>query len=133
LVQRVEIITGKERRRRWSGDEKRRLVTEAFGPGAIVAQVARLHGVAESCLYTWRKRIAENIPNGVARAGPQLIPVMIEGTSATSVATAGAASEASPIFRHAIITMPDGARVEVGAGCPISALKALILALRQTR
>jgi len=132
LVRRVEIITGKERRRRWSGDEKRRLVTEAFGPGAIVAQVARLHGVAESCLYTWRKRFAENIPNGVAPDRPQLIPVMIEGTSGTSGATA-AASEAPPIFRHAIITMPDGARVEVEAGYPISALKALILALRQTR
>jgi transposase len=132
LVQRVEIITGKERRRRWSGDEKRRLVTEAFGPGAIVAQVARLHGVAESCLYTWRKRFAENIPNCVTPDRPQLIPVMIEGTSAASGATA-AASEAPPIPRHAIITLPDGTRVEIAAGYPVSALKALILTLRQTR
>jgi transposase-like protein len=35
VVQRVEIITGKERRRRCSDDEKRRLMAEAFEPGAI--------------------------------------------------------------------------------------------------
>jgi transposase len=134
LVHRVEIITGKERRRRWSGDEKRRLVTEAFGPGAIVAQVARLHGVAESCLYTWRKRFGENIPNGVAPDRPQLIPVMIEGTSAASGATTAAPpSDPPPLSRHAIITLPDGTRLEIAAGYPVSALKALILALRQTR
>ena len=72
MVQRVEIITGKERRRRWNADEKRLLVTEAFGPGAIVAQVARRHGVAESCLYTWRKQFAEKVAGGVHRLSRNL-------------------------------------------------------------
>ena len=132
-MQRVEIITGKERRRRWSDDEKRRLVTDAFGPGAIVAQVARQHGVAESCLYTWRKQFAESAPGGVRPVRPQLIPVMIEGASPTPAATAAPTSEAPPIPRHAIITLPDGTRLEIAAGYPVSALKALISALRQTR
>jgi transposase len=132
LVQRVEIITGKERRRRWNADEKRLLVTEAFGPGAIVAQVARRHGVAESCLYTWRKQFAEKGAGGVRPAEPQLIPILIENASSTSGAAA-AASDPLPIPRHAIITLPDGTRVEIAAGYPVSALKALILTLRQTR
>jgi transposase len=52
----VEIVTGKERRRRWSDEEKARLVAETLVPGAVVAHVARRHGVAESCLYAWRRQ-----------------------------------------------------------------------------
>jgi transposase len=33
LIQRVEIITSKERRRRWSAEEKARLVSETLEPG----------------------------------------------------------------------------------------------------
>src|SRR3954452_3571751 len=57
-MQRVEIITGRERRRRWSAEEKARLVAEAFAPGAILSHVARSHEVAESCLYAWRKQLS---------------------------------------------------------------------------
>ncbi len=39
-MQKVEIITGRERRRRWSPEEKARLVAEAFAPGSIVSHVA---------------------------------------------------------------------------------------------
>jgi transposase len=66
LVQRVEIIKGQERRRRWSEDEKRRLVAAAFAPGAVVSHVARHHGVDASCLFAWRKRFADS-PNGARR------------------------------------------------------------------
>jgi transposase len=87
LVQRVEIITGKERRRRWSDEEKRRLVAEAFGTGAVVAQVARRYAVAESCLYTWRKQFVEEVA-GASRVEPEppaLIPVMIEAAPAATI------------------------------------------------
>ncbi|MGY0782731.1 transposase, partial [Azospirillum argentinense] len=43
----IKVITGKERRRRWSEAEKARLVAETLEPGAIVAHVAHRHGVAE--------------------------------------------------------------------------------------
>ena len=42
----VEIYRG-QARRRWSEDDKRRLVAETFGPGATVHGVARRHGVLE--------------------------------------------------------------------------------------
>jgi len=38
---RFEVISGPERRRRWSEDQKRALVAAAFAPGAVVAEVAR--------------------------------------------------------------------------------------------
>lgn len=55
-MQRVEVITGKECRRRFSEAEKRRLVEEAFEPGAVTSVVARQRGVDLSLLYRWRQQ-----------------------------------------------------------------------------
>lgn len=42
--------------RRWSDDEKARLVTEAFSPGSTVAEVARSYELDVSQLYAWRRK-----------------------------------------------------------------------------
>ena len=36
---RVEVITGRERRRRWTEDQKRAIVSASFAPGAMVSDV----------------------------------------------------------------------------------------------
>ena len=53
---RVEIITGPERRRRWSDEEKLQLVSEACQPGNSVSQVARQRGISASQLFGWRRQ-----------------------------------------------------------------------------
>ena len=53
---RVEIITGPERRRRWSDEEKLQLVAEACRPGNSVSQVARQRGISASQLFGWRRQ-----------------------------------------------------------------------------
>jgi transposase len=53
---RVEIITGPERRRRWSDEEKLQLVAEACRPGNSVSQVARQRGLSASQLFGWRRQ-----------------------------------------------------------------------------
>ena len=55
-IQRVEVITGVERRRQFSDEEKLRLVEEAFQPGAKATAVARRLGVDVSLLYRWRRQ-----------------------------------------------------------------------------
>ncbi len=122
-MQRVEIITGRARRRQWSLEEKARLVAEAFAPGAIISHVARRHDVAESGLYAWRKQL-----NGGALAKaetghgtPLLIPVTLPAPDA-GAGPAGADG--------AVVTLPDGTRLELGAGYPAPALQTLIAALR---
>jgi transposase len=52
---RVEIITGRERRRRWSANEKLALVDATLQPGMTVSAVARQHGVSPSLLFKWRQ------------------------------------------------------------------------------
>jgi transposase len=69
---RVEVLGGLERRRRWSHDDKARIVEETLAPGAKVSEVARRNGVAASLVFTWRRqaRTAE-------RVGPSFAPVQI--------------------------------------------------------
>lgn len=40
----IEVITSVERRRRWSREEKERLVAACFEPGAVISEVARAAG-----------------------------------------------------------------------------------------
>lgn len=129
MGQRVEVITGKERRRRWSEEEKARLVAESWEPGAVVAHVARRHGVAESCLYTWRKQIADVRVPAASRASelPPMIPVAIEEPEPSPPVP-----ERSSAAR-AVIVLADGTRLEIDAAYPAEALRTLIATLRPRR
>lgn len=52
---RVEVITGPERRRRWSDEQKRAIVTASLAPGAVVSEVARRADVSSGQIYRWRQ------------------------------------------------------------------------------
>ena len=52
---RVEVLSGPERRRRWSIEQKQAIVAAAFGPGAVVRDVARRADVTASLIYRWRR------------------------------------------------------------------------------
>jgi transposase len=54
-VRRIELITGAARRRRWSSDEKARIVEESLRPGANVSEVARRNGLSPQQLFGWRR------------------------------------------------------------------------------
>ena len=73
-------VLGVERRRRWSKDEKARIVEETLMPGAVVCEVARRHDVAQSLLFAWRRQARAAEPGG--RDGSILLPVEI-GAAAT--------------------------------------------------
>ncbi len=54
---RMQIITGLDRRRSWSEEQKRAIVAAAFAPGAIVADVARRADVCAGQIYRWRQEL----------------------------------------------------------------------------
>ena len=64
--QRIEVITGTARRRRWSTEQKLRIMEESFEPGETVSSVARRHGVAPNLLFRWRRLMNEG---GVTAVG----------------------------------------------------------------
>jgi len=69
----VAVLSGPERRRRWTATEKARIVEESLAPLAVVAEVARRHDVHTNLLHLWRRqarlaagRIAGFLPVAVA-------------------------------------------------------------------
>ena len=52
---RIELLTGPERRRRWSAEDKARIVQESLAPGARVADVARRWQLCPQQLFAWRR------------------------------------------------------------------------------
>jgi transposase len=69
---RVEVLGGIERRRRWSQDDKMRIVEETLVPGAKVTEVARRNGIAASVVFTWRRQART-----IEKVGPCFAPVQI--------------------------------------------------------
>ena len=57
--QRIELITGTARRRRWTTEQKLRIIEASYAPGESVSSVARRHGVAPNPLYRWRRLMTE--------------------------------------------------------------------------
>ena len=57
--QRIEIITGTARRRRWTTEQKLQLVEETLVSGDSISAIARRHGVAPNLLYRWRRLMTE--------------------------------------------------------------------------
>ena len=85
---RVEVLDGLERRRRWSQDDKARIVGETLVPGAKVTDVARRNGVAASVVFTWRRQART-----VEKVGPCFTPVQI------TAAVEPSAEDAKPLSK----------------------------------
>jgi transposase len=49
-VGQVTVFSGPERRRRWTDEERLRIVVEAFAPGACVAEVCRRHDMSSALI-----------------------------------------------------------------------------------
>jgi transposase len=58
----VEVITSVQRRRRWSREEKERIVAAALEPGAVASEVARAAGIHTSQLFRWRGQLCDRAP-----------------------------------------------------------------------
>ena len=75
-VQRLEIVdTG--RRRRWTDDEKRRIIEESCDAPRQISATARRHGIAASQLFAWRRALATG-PLVSTSVTPPFVPVRVE-------------------------------------------------------
>jgi transposase len=61
----IEVITSKQSRRRWSPSEKRAIVQETYESGVTLSLVARRHGIPPSQLFYWRRRMEDGALTGV--------------------------------------------------------------------
>lgn len=130
----VEIITGRERRRRWSLQDKVELVAETNEPGAMIRAVAARHGVSESLLFTWRharQGLLAQAPNH-----PVFVPVQTLAPTSTAVAPLDERPCPAPASRLIgapgliEIELGNGRQVRVGSDVNLAALRRVLAALR---
>ena len=119
----VEVITRVERRRRWSRDEKLRIVAESAQPGRAASQVAREHGIAPGQLFTWRRQLLSEVITG-SLGGDGLVPVAITSERAATIAASSSAGD-----RAIEIRLPNGIVIGVGAAVEVEPLRRVMAAL----
>jgi transposase len=129
VSERVEVRVEAERRRRWSVEEKLRVVRETLEPGALTKAVAERHGISTGLLYTWRKQMLTT-----AMAGFVPVQVAPEATAPMLAAPAERPVEAA----QALDAVPggvievqwsSGVRVRVGSGVDVKLLRSVLAEL----
>jgi transposase len=135
--ERIEVITGVAGRRRWSVEEKLRMVAESLMPDMPVSAVARRHGVRSNLLFKWR-RLAREGAFGTFPADSLFVPVRIIGNDAppslrSSVPSRPSAAVPSAIGHSLVeIELANGCRLRVAVDIEPAALQRLVTALKQT-
>lgn len=113
----VTVLSGPERRRRWSASEKTRIVGESLVRGAVVTEVARRHDVHPSLLHHWRRQARLGAADDSA---VKFLPVSV-GQRPLPAAGTGAIE----------IELEGGVRVRVDAAIDEAALGRVLRALRR--
>lgn len=68
----ITVMSGPERHRRWTDEERLRILAEAGAPGACVADVARRHDISTARIYTWRNKLLPQI------TGPEFAEAIVK-------------------------------------------------------
>src|SRR5450759_1429300 len=77
---RMEIRTGVGRRRRWTAQEKGRIVAETLNAGVSVAEIARRHDMSSQHLFNWVRAAKEGRLVLPAEEGAAFVPVVATST-----------------------------------------------------
>jgi transposase len=122
-VSRLEVVE-LGRRRRWSDEEKVRIVEESYAGSRLISATARRHGISRTLLKTWR-RAYEDGALGICRV-PSFAPVTVHADvpapRSPSPPDGGGSGRVEIVLRN-------GRRVLVGTGVDLSALALLVEAL----
>ena len=119
----ITVFSGPERRRRWSNEERQRILTEAFSPGACVAEVCRRHDISTALIYTWRRKLLE------ANTGPVSVDLAEPGF-AEAMVVEDVRPGGSGTCPAMIIDLARGKRVSIFGSASPAQIAAALKALR---
>lgn len=124
-VRRLEVLRGVGGWRRWSSDDKARIVEETLAPGASVSDVARRHDTRPKQLFGWRRgmRILDPEPRMT------FVPALVEALEKAERPQSGRAGAE----RGDIELEIDGVVVPVRRGTEAKTVAAVIKALKAVR
>jgi transposase len=131
-VRRLELITGTGRRRRFSDDDKARLIEETLVPGAVVSEVARRNGLLPQQLFTWRRQARLAAGASADTEVAQFVPAIVELASPERASRRQQRKQTRQVDRACgIIEVEiDGVTVRVGRGAEAKTVAAVLRALK---
>jgi transposase len=116
----VEVRVRAERRRKWSAEDKLRIVRETLEPGAVAKAVADRHGISTGLLFTWRREMLATAMSG-------LMPVeVVPEVPRIEAPAREAAVEASGVVE---IALPSGVTVRVSGRVDATVLRGVLAEL----
>ena len=140
---RIEVITGRERRRRWTAEQKREIAAESLQPGTSPVMVARRYGISSGLLYTWRQQLLCGALGAVIDTKQRFVRVdVVSGLpqlEATTPATVELTPPATPLVSPSSepdgwieIMLSGGAKVRVDAQVNEDALRRVLAVLERS-
>lgn len=126
-TQRIEVITGREARRRYSAEEKLGLVEAAFAPGVRRAEFARRAGVDQSLLYRWRRQMFGALPRVPAFTPVAVLPDPVSAPGAAPSGSEGASAATSGVIE---VEFAGGERMRITGAVDAAVVTAALAALR---
>jgi transposase len=119
---RIEVLTGPGRRRKWSADEKARIVAATLAPGAVVAEVARRWQICPQQVFGWRREMRRS----GSGAAPNFVPIVSEAPAYASPPT----PETPPLPVPPIEVKLAGALLRIVPGTDAALLTMVLRAVR---
>jgi transposase len=120
----VTVLSGPERRRRWTSAEKHRIVEESLSPETTVVEVARRHDIHPNLLHLWRRQARRGTVMAVGR--PSDAPASEGQFASVAIATDERVSAMPPGMIE--VEFASGTRLRITGSIDAAAVSAAIAA-----
>jgi transposase len=128
-VHRLEVFTGRGRRRTWSEEDKARIVAEIVTSGDSVSGVARRHGLSPQQLFGWRRQQQNAQAVQSKTEALRFVPAVVGVPAPAQGRRRARRSSAGPNLGIIEVEIA-GVTVRVGRGADTKTVAAVIRALK---
>jgi transposase len=141
-VRRLEVFTGAGRRRKWSDEDKARIVAEIVASGDSVCSVARRHGLSPQQLFGWRRQLREAAGGHSEIEEVQFVPAVVDvAVPAPALARERKVARCKPkpdvrtcrCDAGIIEIEVDGITIRAGRGADTAMIASIVQALKASR
>lgn len=134
-VRRLEVFTGAGRRRKWSDEDKARIVAEIVASGDSVCSVARRHGLSPQQLFGWRRQLRERASDHSEVEEVQFVPAVVDAVvPAPALGRERKAARCKAKVDSGIIEIEvDGITIRAGRGADTTMIASIVQALKAIR
>jgi transposase len=124
-----EVMPGLERRRRWSTEEKLRVLAQSVAPGSSPALTCKMHSISSGQLYTWRKQFRRGELTGFVPVSmaPELAALPAADLRPDPPTAESAPEPAATSFIE--VELPTGVKLRVPSDAGEAALRRIFAAL----